>query len=101
MDPAPNTLPHYHHKFALDDTFYGMDEEDSRFLKERTGIQDDAALKEYVMSVAREAYVVCKSPLAALTDVEPFRSHDADSQWACARSIPLHTKVQLHEVCGI
>lgn len=78
MDPARNTLPHYHHKFALDDTFYGVDEEDSRFLKERTGIQDDAALKEYVMSVAREAYVVCKSSLSASIDVEPFRSHDAD-----------------------
>lgn len=71
MDPARNTQPHYHHKFALDDTFYGMDEEDSRFLKERTGIQDDAALKEYVMSVAREAYVICKSSLSGLKHVKP------------------------------
>lgn len=52
--------PGYHHLFALDDTHYGMDEADSKFMKERTGFADDVALKEHIMQVAREGYAVCK-----------------------------------------
>lgn len=37
-----------------------MDEADNRFLKERTGIEDDGELKAHVIRVAREGYEVCE-----------------------------------------
>lgn len=71
LDNMTNPVPAgqtYHHKFPLDDTFYGMDPEDSQFLKERTGIFDDSALKEHIMNVAKNGYVVrkcyCLSPIS-------------------------------------
>lgn len=53
-----NTSAHYSTAFALDDTGYGLDEEESKFFKSRTGIQDDAQLKEHLLKVQAEALAV-------------------------------------------
>lgn len=97
--PAGQT---YHHKFPLDDTFYGMDPEDSQFLKERTGIFDDSALKEHIMNVAKNGYVVrkcyCLSPISKDESEHRMSWFIRMEMTKFGRPIPVHSKVQLHEV---
>lgn len=62
-----NTSAHYSTEFALDDTGYGLDEEESKFFKSQTGIQDEVQLKKHLLKVQAEALAIrqyrCVVPL--------------------------------------
>lgn len=57
-DSEFNTSAHYSREFALDDTGYGLDEEESKFFRSQTGIQDEAQLKEHLLKVQAEALAI-------------------------------------------
>lgn len=44
---------------ALDESLYGLTEDERTFLKQQTGIADDDELKAHVLRVQAEAYEVC------------------------------------------
>lgn len=54
-----NASAHYSPEFALDDTGYGLDEEERRFFTSQTGIQDYTQLKEHLLKVQAEALAIC------------------------------------------
>ena len=51
IQPRPN--------LALDESLYGLTEDERTFLKQQTGIADDDELKAHVLRVQAEAYEVC------------------------------------------
>jgi hypothetical protein len=44
---------------TLDESFYGLTEEERTFFKQQTGIPDDDELKAHILRVQAEAYEVC------------------------------------------
>ncbi|KAI0053446.1 hypothetical protein FA95DRAFT_1481572 [Auriscalpium vulgare] len=52
--------PHY--RLPLDESFYGLDAEESAFFKSQTGIQDDNELKNHLLEIQAAAYAVHPYP---------------------------------------
>jgi hypothetical protein len=46
----------------LDTSLYSLNEDESIFLKQQTGITDDEQLKQHVIAVQKKAYEVAFSP---------------------------------------
>ena len=51
-----------HVAFPLDEKLYSLDTEESEFLKRWTGIEDDADLKDHILTMQRKAYSVAPYP---------------------------------------
>jgi hypothetical protein len=54
--PGPGVVP------ELNPELYNLDAEESAFFKQQTGISDEAALKEHIISVQKEAYAIHPYP---------------------------------------
>ena len=46
----------------LDPNLYELNEEQSKFYKQLTGIDDDEEMKQHILAVQREAYEVLSDP---------------------------------------
>ncbi|KAI0932444.1 hypothetical protein AcW1_000430 [Taiwanofungus camphoratus] len=53
---------HYATKAPLDESSYGLDEQETAFFKSQTGIRDDGALKQHIVNVQTDAYEVHPYP---------------------------------------
>lgn len=55
----------------LDESFYKVDDEETAFLMQQTGINDPEELKKHILQVQREVYAVSIGP--SLTRATPSR----------------------------
>jgi len=55
-------LPPPRYLIPLDERYYSLDEGESAFFKQQTGIEDDTALKEHIMVAQAEAFAVYPYP---------------------------------------
>ncbi|KAI0066443.1 hypothetical protein BV25DRAFT_1820389 [Artomyces pyxidatus] len=53
-------------QLAIDESLYGLGEEESAFFKEQTGIQDDEELKKHLLQAQADAYAIYPYPCIRL-----------------------------------
>ena len=54
------------HQEPLDERLYDLTNEESRFFKQKTGIQDDDELKAHILELQAEAYKVCNLDIVTM-----------------------------------
>jgi hypothetical protein len=54
---------------SLDDRYYNLDEEETTFYKQETGIENDGELKQHIIDTQAKAYAVRHHAFMTLYDV--------------------------------